>query len=116
MYNYMQKHFIYKVFIDEQILDMILLSSKGKSHSAPGTTSLPMPTDLPEKLDASRNAEEGGPLPALLHLWEVSKSLYTNEDKTNSCYQFILRNRFQGIFWDQYHSNQHSTPSTLICE
>lgn len=85
MYNYMQKHFIYKVFIDEQILDMILLSSKGKSHSAPGTTSLPMPTDLPEKLDASRNAEEGGPLPALLHLWEVSKSLYTNEDKTNSC-------------------------------
>lgn len=24
---------------------------------------------------------------------------------SNSYYQFILRNRFQGIFWDQYHLN-----------
>lgn len=64
----MQNHFIHKVVIHEQMLDTVLFSSKGKNHSAPGTTFLHMPTDVPEKLDALRKAEKGGPLPALLHL------------------------------------------------
>ena len=41
----------YKLLIDEQTLDEVLLSSKGKNHSPPGKTFLPMPTDIPNKLD-----------------------------------------------------------------